>query len=77
MKSLQYNFKKAQKGNPFLSTLIQFSIAVRHQNYTSKKIVEWFNRLVDKNDYTSSNKKEVIQYCVQLSDNNQNTPEEG
>lgn len=73
MKSIERRFKNLAAKNYGWSSYSCFSEAIRQQNFSSKNIHLWFLRLVDKNDYASSDKRAILEYLCHLS----KWPEEG
>lgn len=67
MKSLQTRFNRMQRRNPFYSTYINFVEAIKDQNFSRKSIVAWFPRLVNKDDFSQSDKKHILDYLEGLS----------
>lgn len=70
MKSLKYRFLDIQERNIFWSTTLCFAEAIKEQSFARQVIHRWFNKLVSKDDYIPSEKKEVLSFLVNLS----NTP---
>ncbi len=60
MKSLERRFKGIVARHPFWSTYISFAEAVKGQNFNRKSIQYWFNKLVEKDDYSLVDKKQLI-----------------
>jgi hypothetical protein len=56
-----------EKKNPFHSTIINFGRAVRGQNFASKVIAYWFNKLVDPDDYSRKDKKELMAWLEEIN----------
>lgn len=52
---------------------MNFTHACRGQKFTKRIISQWFNELVDKDDYSRSDKKKLLQHITNLS----NEPEDG
>jgi len=50
-----------------------FAEAIKNQKFSKKMIAIWFNKLVDKDDYSKQDKKELLNQLKSLS----NSPEEG
>jgi hypothetical protein len=67
MKSLQRRFRRVKKRNPGLSSLMQFSEAIREQNFSRQTISRWFNQLVENDDYNRSDKKSVKMHLYKLT----------
>jgi hypothetical protein len=69
MRSLKRIFNKIRSENPFWSDYTCFAEVVRGKGFSRKTIIRSFNSLVDKEDYTRSEKKEIIEHLVGLSKN--------
>jgi hypothetical protein len=67
MRSLKRIFNKIRMENPFWSDYTCFAEAVHGKGFSRKTIIRSFNSLVDKEDYTRSEKKEIIEHLVGLS----------
>jgi hypothetical protein len=73
MKSIERRFKRITKRNPYWSSYVCFWSTVRYQRFTKKTISIWFNKLVDKDDYSKSDKKACISHMMEAT----NEPYEG
>lgn len=69
MKSLKARFNQAIKRYPYLSSYICFAEAIKNQKFSSKIIAIWFNKLVEKSDYSTKDKKELLSQLNLLSNN--------
>ncbi len=67
MRSIRRRFERIKEENPYWSSLICFTGAVWNQNFSRQAIHRWFNKLVDKDDYVPSDKKQVLSYIEQGS----------
>jgi len=67
MRSIERRFIVFTDQEPLLSTIIIFSRSVKGQNFSERMIRVWFPKLVDKDDYEASDRKEIIAYMVSLS----------
>jgi hypothetical protein len=67
MRSLRKIFNKIRSENPYWSDYICFAEAVCGRKFSRKTIIRNFNSLVDKEDYAKNEKKEIIEYLVELS----------
>ena len=67
MRSLKRIFSRIKRENPYWSDYICFAEAVRGRKFSRKTIIRNFNSLVDKGDYAKSEKKEIIDFLVELS----------
>lgn len=60
MKSIERRFKGVLSRHPFWSTYICFAETVTGQNFNRKSLQYWFNKLVQKDDYSQRDKKCLI-----------------
>lgn len=60
MKSIERKFKKIQERNPYWSSYVCFFFTVKGRNFSRQTIARWFNKLVEKDDYSSSDKKSIL-----------------
>lgn len=67
MKSLERRFNNISVKNPCSSSYICFAEAVRGQKFSKKIIAIWFNKLVDRDDYSKKDKKELLSQLNLLS----------
>jgi hypothetical protein len=67
MKSVKKVFNRISSENPYWSDYICFAEAVRGRKFSRKTIIRNFNSLVDKEEYAKSEKKEIIDFLVELS----------
>lgn len=67
MKSIERRFKKISYKNPYWSTSVCFALAIVKQNFNEKIISRNFNKLVDKEDYASDDKKAILVFLQNLS----------
>ncbi len=66
MKSVQRKFNNIKKNNPCWSSYICFAETVSNQNFSKKIIRKYFRKLIDKKDYLQAEKKEVLNYLLQI-----------
>lgn len=66
MKSLERRFSEARRKNPEYSSIICFAEAVCGQNFSRDVITKWFG-LVDKTDYLTGSKKEIVDWLEKIS----------
>jgi hypothetical protein len=62
MKSIERRFNNIKKDNPYWSSYICFAEAVKNQNFSKQTLHRWFNKLVDKNDYSRSDKRTILSH---------------
>jgi hypothetical protein len=67
MKSLKRIFNKIRSENPYWSDYTCFAEAVRGRKFSRKTIIRNFNSLVSKEEYAKNEKKEIIDFLVELS----------
>jgi len=67
MKSLERRFKNISKKNPSLSSYVCFFKAVENQRFSKDIVRRWFNKLVDKDDYDSREKRSIVRDMVATS----------
>jgi hypothetical protein len=67
MKSVKKVFNRIRNENPYWSDYICFAEAVRGRRFSRKTIIRNFNSLVDKEDYARNEKKEIIDFLMELS----------
>lgn len=66
MKSLQRRFNNIVEKNPYMSTSAAFALAIMGQKFSRQIIHRWFNKLVDKDDYSKSEKTEILHSLEKL-----------
>ena len=66
MKSIERRFVKLQQSNPASSSYINFASAIGGGRFTSNTIRRWFSRLVDKEEYTQSDKTAIFAHLDSL-----------
>ena len=62
MKSIERKFKKLSNKNPYWSSLICFTEVIYGIGFSRQSIHNWFNKLVNKNDYTKEDKKAILSF---------------
>ncbi len=67
MKSIERRFRGIKEKNPNYSSYLCFAEAVSKQKFSKQTIQRWFNRLVDKDDYAKSEKRETVDFLAKLS----------
>lgn len=67
MKSLERRFNNITAKYPAWSSYICFAETVKGQNFNRKSIQYWFNKLVEKDDYSQSDKKRLIAHLEELN----------
>ena len=64
MASLESRFRAIQREYPFHSSLINFGRAIKGQNLSQRRLFYYFDRFVERDDYSKEDKKEVrFLYC--------------
>jgi len=77
MRSIERRFNDLQKKRPELSSFMNSTHAVRGQGFTKDAISRWFNKLVDKDDYSNSDKKELLQHIISLTNEPEDNRKQG
>ncbi len=77
MRSLKRVFENIKRENPNWSDYTCFCHAISGRGFSKKTVSRYFNELVDKNDYSRGEKKEVLERLFWLSQRAENRPEEG
>ena len=67
MISIERNFKRIQNKKPDSSDFGCFKLTVESKGFSKKIISYWFNKLVSKDDYLPSEKKDLISHLVSFS----------
>ena len=67
MRSLERRFKELEQKNPNMSSLGVFITTINKQKFGEQTLKNWFNKLVDKEDYDKSVKRELIDYLKLLN----------
>lgn len=67
MKSLEARFREIEIKNPMWSTFVVFVASINGQKFTEKIIRSWFNKLVDKDDYSKSEKDAFMRWVIKNS----------
>ena len=62
MRSIERVYQKISEKNPFWSSYVCFFMAIENRNFTPEIIARWFNKLVDKDDYSSADKKAILSF---------------
>jgi len=77
MKSLERRFKNIVDKNPFWSSLTCFMEAVTGRGFGRQAIHRWFLKLVEKDDYESGVKKDILAHLEDLSKVAEDNKKEG
>ncbi len=67
MRSLKRVFENIKRENPNWSDYTCFSYAISGKGFSKKIISRYFNKLVDKGDYSRREKKEILECLFRLS----------
>jgi hypothetical protein len=67
MRSIKRKFDNITEKNPYWSSYLCFAETVKDKNFSYRIIKKYFNQLVDKEDYSMEEKREIINYLYQLS----------
>ena len=72
MRSLRRKFNNISEKKPYWSSYICFAEAVKNQGFNRRTINQWFNTLINKDDYDKNEKKELIRHLSKLSNSPDN-----
>lgn len=67
MKSLERRFKLVEEKNPFLGSYVCFAKTIEGQKFSRPVISRWFNKVVEKGDYSKSDTRRLIENLATLS----------
>ena len=67
MKSIERRFDNIAEKNQSWSSYVCFAEAVKGQGFTRQTLHRWFQKLVDKDDYSQGDKKELLTNLENLS----------
>jgi hypothetical protein len=67
MKSIERRYKRISKKENGLSSYQCFVEAVNNQYFRRRTIQCWFNKLVNKDDYCSGDKHQIINFLEHIS----------
>lgn len=67
MKSVEEAFAAISLANPKLSSLLCFMRVVRHRKLSRTEVAKQLTELVDKDDYTWTERGEVIDHAMRLT----------
>lgn len=77
MKSLQRRFNKLKSRNPYWSSYLCLAMAIRGRGFTKKTISRWFQKLVEKDDYSQGDKKSILKHLELFSNPAEESPNKG
>jgi transposase-like protein len=60
-------FKRIEKQNPFLSSLVVFNLSIIEYRYPKDIINKFFDELVDRKDYARKDRDEILNHCYSLA----------
>jgi len=63
MRSINRRFNRSQN----TTTITKFYDAITYQNFSEDRIRRWFNKLVDKEDYDTSDKRAILKDLYRLT----------
>lgn len=64
MKSIRRPFEKIVEKHPDWSSLLCFKETVKNGSFGVVRTRDWFNKLVDKDDYCKSDKKILFKWLI-------------
>jgi hypothetical protein len=76
MRSLKRVFNKIKNENPLWSDYICFAETVKTRKFSRQTISQYFNRLVDKDEYVKKDKKTLLKQLSELAQGEKKAPED-
>ena len=67
MRSFERVFNKIKQENPLWSDYICFAETVKARKFSRQTIGQYFNRLVDKDEYVKNDKKTLLKQLSELA----------
>ena len=67
MKSIERRYLNTQRLNPVWSSYICFAEAVKKQGFSGQSLHRWFGKLVEKDDYAQSEKRQILAHLDELT----------
>lgn len=67
MRSIERRYKNIEVKNPLWSSYICFAEAIKNQYFNRQTISRWFSKIVEKDDYARSDKKQLLNHLEDLS----------
>jgi len=71
MRSLEARFRRCQKKHQEVGDFVNLGRAVKDQKFSEQTIRRFFNKLIEKDDYSSGDKQQLIKHLIGLT-----TPED-
>ena len=73
MRSIGRRFKNITEKKPLWSSYLCFAEAIKGQKFTKPMINRWFSKLVEKDDYSKSDKRQILKQLEDLSNHIEDT----
>ncbi|OGG50382.1 hypothetical protein A2704_05600 [Candidatus Kaiserbacteria bacterium RIFCSPHIGHO2_01_FULL_54_36b] len=67
MRTIETRFADMQRRRPMVSTLLNFGAAVKGGKFKPRMVSYWFNRLVEKDDFEGTPRREILKHVNALS----------
>ena len=67
MRSIERNFRKAEKRHPEWSSFICFAHTIRDASFSEARVKIMFNKLVNKEDYVKNEKNGLIKFLLSIN----------
>lgn len=67
MKSIERRFNNIRKKKQGWSSYICFAEAIKGQKFSREAVHRWFNKLVDKDEYSLRDKKKILANLLSLT----------
>ncbi len=76
MKSIKRVFEKIKIEHPYWSDYTCFSKTISGKRFSRETISRYFNKLVEKDDYSKRDKKDTLEWLFSLSQGSKNRSED-
>ena len=67
MKSIEKRFQDLQRRRPGCSSIINFAGAIKSGKFASRVVSHWFNRLVEKDDFSEVDRRTILENLNELT----------
>ena len=68
MRSIERLFEKVERQNPGWGSNVVFANVINGKNFSHDRIARMFSKLVDKNEYERSEKKQILKYLYLINE---------
>lgn len=67
MRSIEARYKKIQEKKQGWSSYLCYASAITGRKFSRETLQRWFNKLVEKDDYVASEKKDILAHLYNLT----------